>query len=149
MDSNGFKIEMLKNNADEVLRACEDQIERGLTACGLMAEKYARDNIRKNGTIDSSDLIERLDSKVINNHSKHEVEIGSNQKYAIYIEYGTGIYSTKGGRRTPWWWKGESKKWAGWHLTRGMKPKPFLKPALANHKEQYIKALEKYLKGMI
>jgi hypothetical protein len=56
------------------------------------------------------------------------VTIGSNLFYSIYVELGTGIFAEKGnGRKTPWVWKDFNGKW---HFTRGMKARPFLRPAV-------------------
>jgi HK97 gp10 family phage protein len=48
-------------------------------------------------------------------------------QYAVYVEYGTGIYAEEGnGRQTGWIYpdrKGEL------HFTRGMHPHPFMRPA--------------------
>lgn len=51
----------------------------------------------------------------------------TNVEYAPYVEFGTGIYATKGGgRSTPWVYKGSH----GWVTTKGSKAQPFLEPAL-------------------
>ena len=43
----------------------------------------------------------------------------------------TGIFAEKGnGRKTPWVWKDFNGKW---HFTRGMAPRPFLRPAVEEH----------------
>lgn len=49
--------------------------------------------------------------------------------YAIYVEYGTGIYATEGnGRKTPWvYWSDKLNRWV---YTRGMHAQPFWNPAL-------------------
>ncbi|MEK5425364.1 HK97 gp10 family phage protein [Cytobacillus sp. FSL R7-0680] len=56
-----------------------------------------------------------------------EIIVGA--AYAIYVEYGTGIYSSTGnGRRTPWvYW---SEKLNRYVYTRGMKPQPYWQPAI-------------------
>lgn len=42
-----------------------------------------------------------------------------------------GIFAEKGnGRKTPWVWKDFNGKW---HFTRGMAPRPFLRPAVEEH----------------
>lgn len=44
---------------------------------------------------------------------------------------GTGIFAEKGnGRKTPWVWKDQNGKY---HFTRGMAPRPFLRPAVEDH----------------
>ena len=47
------------------------------------------------------------------------------------MELGTGIFAEKGnGRKTPWVWQDFNGKW---HFTRGMAPRPFLRPAVEDH----------------
>lgn len=55
------------------------------------------------------------------------VKIGS--MYALYVNYGTGIYATKGSRahRIPWTYKDPNGKW---HTTYGQMPQPFWEPAI-------------------
>jgi HK97 gp10 family phage protein len=47
--------------------------------------------------------------------------------YAIYIEYGTGIYSTEGtGRQDPWVYFKNGR----YYFTRGIRPQPFWNPSV-------------------
>ena len=63
--------------------------------------------------------------------AKKTVTIGSNLFYSVYVELGTGIFAEKdNGRKTPWVWKDFNGKW---HFTRGMKARPFLRPAVEDH----------------
>lgn len=63
-------------------------------------------------------------------------EVGTSVEYAPYVEIGTGIYSTEGtGRQTPWTYKDAKGEW---HTTRGMKAKPFLKPAVDKNRGRII-----------
>lgn len=60
--------------------------------------------------------------------------IGFMEFYAVYVHQGTGLFALDGdGRKTPWWWKGTTEKWEGWHFTHGQKPKQFLWDALVNN----------------
>lgn len=69
--------------------------------------------------------------------------IGTNVEYAPYVEYGTGIYATKGGgRTTPWVYK-DAK--GNFHTTSGMKAQPFLMPAA----EENLKEIEQCFEGLI
>jgi HK97 gp10 family phage protein len=48
-------------------------------------------------------------------------------EYGIYVEYGTGIHSSKGtGRKTPWVYYKDGR----YYYTRGMNPQPFFHPSL-------------------
>lgn len=56
-----------------------------------------------------------------------QVRVGAH--YAIYVEFGTGIYAVKGnGRKDPWVYY--SKKLKRYVYTQGMKAQPFFFPAL-------------------
>jgi HK97 gp10 family phage protein len=60
-------------------------------------------------------------------------------EYAPYVEYGTGLFSTEGGRKdVPWHYQDDA---GNWHTTNGQKPQPFLKPALDSNRAQIKKLL--------
>lgn len=108
---------------DELQTACV----RALEKCGLVAEGYAKQlcpvdtgNLRNSIThvVDTSELLCR---------------IGTNSEYSVYVECGTGIYYP-GGRQTPWAYQ-DAK--GNWHLTNGQRAQPYLKPAVADHVQQY------------
>jgi hypothetical protein len=58
---------------------------------------------------------------------KAEVGVIENHPYAIYVEFGTGIYAEKGGRATPWRYQDSEGNW--WY-TEGSHPYPYFRPAL-------------------
>lgn len=58
----------------------------------------------------------------------------SNVTYAPYVEVGTGIYSATGaGRDKPWRYPIYIDGQTQYRTTRGMKPRPFLQPALTQN----------------
>ena len=65
--------------------------------------------------------------------------VSTNSVYAKWNEFGTGRYAEKGGRSTPWFY--EDAKGIG-HWTYGMKPQPFMRPALNNNKKTIISVFE-------
>lgn len=69
--------------------------------------------------------------------------ITANAEYSHFNEYGTGKYHEGGGgRRTPWVVTFKSK--SGETITfrtEGMKPRPFMRPAYEENREQFIKEL--------
>ena len=87
----------------------------------------------------------------------HEVEdnqgfVGTNLEYAPYVEFGTGLFASKGdGRQKPWTYQ-DAK--GNWHTTVGQHPQPFLQPALDNNRDEVnkiinngiSKELKKYVK---
>ncbi len=68
---------------------------------------------------------------------KDEVKIGTNVEYAIYVEYGTGIYAESGGRKTPWVYFSEKLK--RFVKTSGTKAQPYLRPALDTNKDKLVR----------
>lgn len=88
--------------------------------------------------VDSGRLRSSLRAKVTTANFRFEVEIGSDLLYAAYLEYGTGIYSTKGtGRKTPWVYKAGGK----WWWTKGARPRPYLTPAYNAERDNYLDRL--------
>lgn len=58
----------------------------------------------------------------------------SNLRYAPYVEVGTGIYASKGGgRQKPWRYPIYIDGQVQFRTTRGMKPRPYLEPALTQN----------------
>jgi HK97 gp10 family phage protein len=61
-------------------------------------------------------------------------------EYAPYVEYGTGLFAEKGGRSdVPWCYQDDKGEW---HSTSGMKPQPFMGPALNENREQIKRVLK-------
>lgn len=74
------------------------------------------------------------------------VEVGTNLEYAVYVEYGTGLYAFGGQGRPstpehpiPWRYRGSDGQW---HTTSGQRPKPFLIPAFNSKKRNILKYIE-------
>ena len=122
------------DNSAEVLAALKDATNRALEECGLIAEGYAK----KLAPVDTGNLRNSISHRV----SEDTAYIGTPTKYAPYVEFGTGKY-VAGGRPTPWAYQDEK---GNWHRTQGIKPQPFIKPAVSDHKETYYKIIEKELK---
>ncbi|MFE6167015.1 HK97-gp10 family putative phage morphogenesis protein [Viridibacillus arvi] len=57
-------------------------------------------------------------------------------EYAVYVEFGTGIYATEGnGRQTPWtYW---SNKLGRYVTTKGQKPQQFWSPAVESGERHF------------
>ena len=134
-----FRIEA--DNSAEVIAECERQCQAALEAIGNQAVSHAKNNITEAG---------RVDTGALRNSISHQIQdmdcyVGTNIEYAIYHEYGTGIYTDGGGgRQTPWYYvdaKGEG------HFTHGMKPIHFLKNAIADHLDEYRQIVTQFLKG--
>lgn len=60
--------------------------------------------------------------------------------YAPYVEYGTGLFAEKGGRYdVPWCYQDDKGEW---HTTSGMKPQPYMRPALEENSEKIIEIIK-------
>lgn len=83
---------------------------------------------------------------VVENDGKM-VAVGSGLKYAPYVELGTGVYAKDGNTKAksiPWHYKDRN---GNWHTTYGMKPRPFLRPAIEKHIAEYREVLEDAMSG--
>lgn len=65
-----------------------------------------------------------------------EIYIGTNVGYGPYIEFGTGKYASTGGGtpKESWTYKDEFGRW---HIAFPQKPRPYLKPAVADHAKEF------------
>lgn len=133
--SNGITIEF-DDKSEEVLKALQNAVERGLKACGEVAVGYAQDKC----PVDTG----RLRGSITYAVDGEDCYIGTNVEYAPYIEFGTGKYAETGGRKTPWTYV-DSK--GDWHMTNGQRAQPFLRPAASNHSDEYIGILKDSLQN--
>lgn len=135
-------IRIVADYSDEIIREIDRRVKAGLNACGIQAEGYAKDNVTAAGRVGTTGALRNG----INYRVKEDTcYVGTAVDYAIYNEYGTGIYAADGrGRKSPWAYKDARGQW---HRTRGMKPIHFLKKALQDHKDQYREILIHYIKG--
>lgn len=61
-------------------------------------------------------------------------------EYAPYVEYGTGLFAENSGRAdVPWNYKDDKGEW---HSTSGIKPQPFMRPALNQNRENIIRLIK-------
>lgn len=147
---SGLRINILADQTDEVLDAMVKQVAAGLEACGLVAESYAKSNIR-NRPISSTSWYTRtgnLRNKIthrVRDTDEKAVYIGTDVDYAIYVEMGTGPYVEDGSGRkdVPWFFKDEE---GNGHLSYGIPASHFLKKAIEEHENEYVEILKDALK---
>ena len=129
------------DHSDEVNRQLDSAIEAALEAIWNQAVSHAKNNITEAGRVDTGALRNSISHHV--EESEKAVYVGTNVEYAIYNEFGTGIYAEGGrGRKTPWSYvdaKGQG------HYTHGMRPIHFLKRAAQDHAKEYISIAESIL----
>lgn len=128
----------LEDHSAEVYKELEAACQRALEKCGLVGEGYAK----KLCPVDTGNLRNSITHTVTDN-GERAAYIGTDSEYGVYVECGTGVYYP-GGRQTPWVYQ-DAK--GDWHLTHGQRAQPFIKPAVAEHGEQYRKIIEAELKN--
>ena len=131
-----MNIEII-DNSPLVKRAFEEACLRALERCGMQGEGYAKDL----APVDTGNLRNSISHKV--DSKEPAVYIGTNSEYGAYVELGTGQYYP-GGRQSSWVYKDAHGRW---HRTSGQKAQPYLKPAVANHKQTYRNIIEDELKN--
>lgn len=135
----------VESHIDETIDAMREAIDRALVSVGLELERNAKIEINKavydtpespsykrTGRLRASITFATAtfhsepegkaqagDAKMLGKPDKNTVFVGTNVEYAPYVEFGT---------------------------TR-MKARPYLKPALANHIDEYAKIFDSELKG--
>ncbi len=126
----------MDDNFPQLHEALESWTERVLTLWGMKIIDYATLLVSV-GTEDSTGVEGYVGGALkasltyAVSLAEKTVTVGSALLYALYVELGTGIFAEKGdGRKTPWVWKDQNGKY---HFTRGMKPQPFLRPAVKDH----------------
>lgn len=111
-----------------------DQVEKDATNNLVNAVSYVLEEAKPNTPVDLGTLRENSGYYVTREGNILKGYIGFMEFYAIYVHQGTGIFALNGdGRQTPWHWFGTTEKWAGWHMTRGQRPKRFLYDAVINN----------------
>lgn len=160
-------ISLTEDNSEKILTELQKRKIQALTMCGMEAEKYAKLSLTQNKAVDTGLLRNSVTFAVSGegaNISSYKADkggktgsyngdagsvedytmyVGTNVEYAPYIEFGTGKHYSGGGRKTKWTYKTKD----GLKTTDGKKPRPYIKPAIADHGDKYKKIIEKVLKG--
>lgn len=106
-------------------------------ACALV-QGSAMKKAKKGKT---GDLARSIATKVENDGINIVGTVYSPLIYAPYREYGTGLFAEDGNGRkdVPWHYQDDEGEW---HTTSGMKPAPFLRPALNENKDNVTRILK-------
>ena len=133
-------ITITENNVNRVRTELEDKTELILKMLGTKIEKYAK-ALCPVGTPASTHKKHYIGG-TLRNSITYEVNgddltVGSNVVYAPYVELGTGQYF----QTPPEWEQFTSQRGSG----KGhgyVKPRPYLRPAIEDHVEEYKKIIE-------
>lgn len=129
----------IKSNLAEIKSDFKQALEKSLTEWGILAQGYATEEV----PVDTSNLKNSIAFKT--NVDEGQMVVGTNVKYAPYVEFGTGLYTENSqAKKIPWSYQDEEGKW---HTTSGMQPHPYLKPSLENHVDEYKAILRDNLIG--
>lgn len=116
----------------EVLAELQLKVRRALEICGGEAERYTKENLTRNRSVRTDVLRGSITHQKVDDHT---VAIGTEVKYAPYVELG---HHQQPGRYVPA---------IGKRLVRSWVPaKPYLRPAIEGHRDQYQKIIETELK---
>lgn len=129
-------LEDVLDSLEELVDA--DRLAAAMTKATLLVERSAKQKVPKgNGELGrsiTSEVQKEADGTIVG-------IVYTPLEYAPYVEYGTGLFAEAGdGRKdVPWCYQDDEGEW---HSTSGQHPKPFLRPALNENREQIIRLLE-------
>lgn len=130
---------------DEVIERLEELsdtqlVESAVADACMIVERSAKQNAPK-GT---GELRRSITHEVDSSGSEVVGKVYTPLFYAPYVEYGTGLFAENGGRQdVPWCYKDDKGEW---HSTSGMKPHPYMKPALDDNRERVLRMLREAIK---
>lgn len=129
---------------ERVMRVLEEpvsqqKVEKTLKkACALVEREAKKKAPKGNG-----DLRRSITSEVREEGGELVGVIYTPLEYAPYVEYGTGLFAEEGGRKdVPWCYQDDEGEW---HSTSGMKPQPFMRPALDENTQEILRILREGL----
>lgn len=134
--ANEIKLEGLEDVIDRLEKtlSVEQVIAAMGKACALV-ERSAKEKAPK----DTGALRRSISSRVKNIGGEIVGEVFTPLEYAPYVEYGTGLFAEKGGRKdVPWAYQDDE---GNWYSTSGQKPQPFMRPAFNENREQVKRIL--------
>lgn len=129
-----IELKGLDKLADDIID--EQALSQALGRACALVERAAKEKAPK----DSGELRRSITSEIRGN----EGVVFTTLEYAPYVEYGTGLFAENGGRTdVPWCYQDDKGEW---HSTSGMKPQPYMRPALDENREQIIEIIKGAIK---
>lgn len=128
------KLRHLGENIDEI-------VDGGLQQGAQKIQRTAKTLIRQKGAYDTGNLHRNI---VIEKIAKGYA-VGTNVKYAPFIEFGTGTRgdpSVSHTQRETWRYKDSQ---GNWHTAHAMRPRPYMRPAFENNKTYVVKSIRNAL----
>ena len=111
-------------------------LEKALGESCALVEASAKQKAPK----DTGALRRSIESKVEVNGNDVVGTVFTPLEYAPFLEFGTGLFATKGGRKdVPWKYQDDN---GVWHSTKGQHPQPFMKPSLDENRKKIVETLK-------
>lgn len=127
--------------ADALTKKLDDIAKADIVATNMgKACALVEADAKRKAPKDTGALRRSIESKVESKGDEVEGIIFTALEYAPYVEYGTGLFAEKGGRKNVPWFYEDAK--GDWHKTSGQHPQPYLRPALNENRERIIKMLK-------
>ena len=131
-----------ESNIPKAKKNIKRSISTGMDAVSKKVLDDVKDNLLRQGAKDTGQLLNSY--KIV--QTEDGFEIGSDLDYSLYVEFGTGVYAEDGkGVTTPWAYKADD---GTWRTTKGMRPRPHLRPAFEDNAEEIEKMLAKELEDI-
>lgn len=130
---------------EEVSANLQDAIDNLIPAALLQAMEKAclivEADAKQKCPVDDGTLRQSITHEIEGDKTGCTGGMGTNMEYGPYVEKGTGLYNVDGqGRQNvPWKYQDVTGQW---HSTKGMKPHPFLQPAVDDNKDKIVKQFE-------
>lgn len=141
------KAVIIDDNSKFISQKQKEQLYKALEAIGQRCRDYAK----VEAPVDTGELKRSIDYEA---DKRLILTVGSTAEHAPYVELGTGPHYIKPpkwmtnlaqkGHHTsdPWWYLNDEGGWSlGWFVTS----RPFLKPAVMDHVEEYEDVIKDYL----
>lgn len=132
-----IKIEGLDTIVEKLENAVsEEALKKAIGKACALVERSAKEKAPK-GT---GELRRSITSEVYQEGGEIVGKVFTPLEYAPYVEFGTGLFAENGGRTdVPWNYQDDE---GNWHSTSGMKPRPYMRPALDENRAQIIRILK-------
>ncbi|QCR33127.1 HK97-gp10 family putative phage morphogenesis protein [Lysinibacillus sp. SGAir0095] len=122
------------------MRKWEEKITEKVKRIIFESAYILQTEARSRAPEDSGYLRQSIEVEILNDGLSARVIVSAD--YAIYIEYGTGIYAVNGnGRQDGWTYF--SDKFGEFVFTEGMKPQPFWFDAIAVAQQYFKREMQK------
>lgn len=137
--SRGIKWE----GVDELVKAAEEFEEDILNAVRRVIAETAtliQTQAQALAPFDEGNLKKSIEISFENGGLEAKVVVGV--EYALYLEFGTGIYAEGGdGRKTPWvYWSDKLNRYV---FTRGIRSQPFFRPSFEQGLKYFVTEMNK------